>query len=199
MDSRSTSDQFPGFNSVFWLGEPLTSQHFRATLEIDADPTALTRNEIQPPGAIESRWVMGRRLPADLIWTDDATPLLLSARVVSLFRQHELTGWSTYEIDLFGKNGEPIPGYHGLSVTGRCGPIDNSMSKKVPKQFPAKVSTVWQGLYFDPSTWDGSSIFMPEGGWGYILITEAVKRALETAKVKNVAFTCLEEVERSML
>ena len=36
----------------------------------------------------------------------------------------DFTGWRTYDIELFGRDGVPIPGYHGLAIHGRCGPMD---------------------------------------------------------------------------
>ena len=40
---------------------------------------------------------------------------------------------------------------------------------------------------------------MPAGNLGWIFVVEAVKRAFEKAKVRNVVFTPLDEVERMKL
>ena len=79
-------------------------------------------------------------------------------------------------------------------MLGRCGPIDNSRSEIIQKRLPGGWVPHWKGLYFDPATWDGSDIFQPEGT-GYILVVESVKRALVRAKVKNLVFKRLDEID----
>lgn len=140
---------------------------------------------------------MGARSPRDVIWTGFAAPLLISDRIVDLLGKLGAQGWSTYKVQLSGKRGERITGYSGLSAPGRCGPIDNSRSVEIGRRFPAGIFPVWRGLYFEPQTWDGSHVFMPEGRAGWIFVVEAVKQAFEKAKVKNVDFRRLEEIERS--
>lgn len=141
--------------------------------------------------------MMGAASPLDVIWTGFAAPLLISDRVVELLKSFGAHGWSTYNVQLLTKTGESITGYSGLSVHGRCGPIDNSKSVETLKRYPAGNFPVWKGLYFDPETWDGSHIFMPAGRGGWIVLVDEVKRAFEKAKVKNIAFKRLDEVERS--
>ncbi|HEY8241357.1 MAG TPA: DUF1629 domain-containing protein, partial [Kiritimatiellia bacterium] len=123
-------------------------------------------------------------------------PVVISVRVVDALKAGRFSGWETYPIDLFGKDGSRISGYHGLAVIGRCGLIDNSRSVKIQKIYPGGVFPAWRGLYFDPETWDGSDLFMLANKWGHILVVDAVKRAFEKAKVTNVAFTALEAVGR---
>jgi hypothetical protein len=151
------------------------------------------------PAPVPARWFMGSKKPGDIIWTTFATSLLVSERVVTLLRDAGFTGWRTYAVDLVGYDGAPIPGYHGLAIHGRCGPIDDSKSVQVPKQFPGGVFPVWMGMYFDPDSWDGSDLFMSEAGGGWKFVVEDVKRAFQKAKIRNVRLTRLDEVERSML
>lgn len=127
-----------------------------------------------------ARWSMGARQPVDVIWTGIAAPVLISDRVVNLLSRARAGGWNTYEVALHGKGGEAIGGYHGyhgLSVHGRCGEIDNSRSVEVPKVYPAGVFPVWRGLYFDPETWDGSELFMSAGSEGWVFVVDEVKQA----------------------
>jgi hypothetical protein len=138
-------------------------------------------------------------MPEDVVWTGFAAPVIVSNRVISLFLTERFDGWDTYEVALSGKSGEQIAGYCGLVVHGRCGLIDNSLSTKFEKTMPGGVFSSWRGLYFDPETWDGSDMFMPEGGSGWIFVVGAVKDAFEKAKVKNVVFTPLSDVERIRL
>jgi hypothetical protein len=140
--------------------------------------------------------MQGKARPTDVVWTGYACPVIVSDRVVSILTEARFTGWDTYRVVLSDKSGESLSGYRGLVVHGRCGPIDNSRSVKFNKVMPGGVIPWWRGLYFDPATWDGSGLFMPTGNVGWIFVVEAVKRAIEKAKVKNVLFTPLDEVER---
>lgn len=110
-----------------------------------------------------------------------------------------LSGWRTYPIDLFGKDGLRIPGHQGLAVHGRCGPIDDNRSVKFHEIYPGGVFPAWRGLYFDPASRDGSDLFMPAGEAGWILAVDAVKRAFEKAKATNLLFTALDQVEQADL
>lgn len=98
---------------------------------------------------------------------------------------------------LTGRKGEELPPYYGLAIAGRCGGIDASRRVEVPKQYPGGIFPVRKGLYFDSDSWDGSDIFMPEGRVRWTFVLGEVRSALETARVKNVRFTPLPEVEQS--
>ena len=184
---------------MYVLEEPGDSRAFRVTMALSVDDAfSITRAERQPEG-VDAQWAMGAEVPQDVIRATTAAPVVISDRVVSLLRDGAFTGWETYPINLVGKNGSPIAGYHGLAVRGRCGAIDNSQSTKFDKTMPGGAFTWWRGLYFDPESWDGSDLFMPAGNVGWIFVVAAVKRAFDKAKVKNVAFTPLTLVERMKL
>ncbi|MCO6436247.1 MAG: hypothetical protein J5J06_04075 [Phycisphaerae bacterium] len=118
-----------------------------------------------------------------------------------MFDEQGFTGWSTYEVKVFGKTDE-ITGYKGLSVLGRCGPTDDSKARLVwvepnPEHMGMPglpVTAVQQkfGLYFDPDTWDGCDFFLPEGS-AWIFVTERVAKALKKARATNVSLTPLPE------
>ena len=188
---------FPGFDRIFELEDPPASIAFRADIDIDIDGArALTRGELRVTAPICLRWAMGRRTPSDVIFTTSVRPIIVHERVVQLLEEQRFTGWTTYPVEVYGRDGQHIPGYHGLAVTGRCGPIDRDRSVVELKQFPGRVAPVWVGLYFDPATWDGSDIFMPQEGWYGPIVVERVRQAFRRARVKNVQFTRLDEVER---
>lgn len=135
----------------------------------------------------------GGSTPYDLMGTTFPPLLLISDRVVSVLRG--FSGWTTYPVEVHGKKGERIPGYHGLAVTGRCGPIDYTQSTPRVCEPPApqgRRSRQWFGLCFDPRTWDGSDVFVPEGT-SIKVVVEAVKQALEKAKITNADFIPLTE------
>lgn len=142
---------------------------------------------------------MGSSTPGDVIWTTLAVPILLSERVVGLMRDLELTGWDVIPVELRGKHGESLPTYYFLSVRGRCGPIDNNRSVRFETNMPGGVYPRWRGIYFDPATWDGSDLFTSSCDVAWVFVVDEVKKAFEKAKVQNVLFTPLNEVERRKL
>ncbi len=165
-----------------------------------ADPFAFLRAETLPSVPVVLEYSSGGK-PRDAIGTEVIGVVAYSGRVIQILRDGGVTGWATYPLDIHGKSGEKIEGYHGFAVTGRCGPIDNARSSLEPR--PPRVPggpnvQRWIGLYFAPETWDGSDIFMPED-WGCVFVVEPVKKALEKAKVKNFEFTRLTEFERLQL
>ena len=174
-----------------------TALHVRPREPEEIDDVAILRGEIRPPKPLVFEYMKGASgsTPRDFVSTSLVSPRLISDRVVSVLR--DFSGWSTFPVEVYGKKGERIPGYHGLVVTGRCGPIDDSRSRPVvepPARPQGRPTRMWIGLYFDPRTWDGSDLFLPEG-WASIFVTEAVKKALEKAKITNVMFTRLTEAE----
>jgi hypothetical protein len=130
------------------------------------------------------------------MWTTFVAPIIVADSVVQVLRSHGFTGWSLYDVTVRDKQDQLIPGYSGLSVTGRCGNIDWASGIEVPRIFPAGIFPVWKGLFFDPESWDGSDFFMPAEPVGYVFVVEAVKKALERAKIRNMGFTPLAQFER---
>jgi hypothetical protein len=198
MGSESTSKVFPGFDKLFLLGSPGSSQAFRASIDVESDDAfRLTRAETQPAQPVALHWAMGRARPVEVIRTTMGIVFIISDSVVQLLRSHGFTGWSLYDVAVRDKRGQPLLGYSGLAVTGRCGNIDPSRSVQVPRIRPGGIFPVWKGLIFDPASWDGSDFFMPTGFVGFVFVVEAVKKALEQAKTRNVDFTALDQFERS--
>lgn len=60
---------------------------------------------------------------------------------------------------------------------------------------PGGLSERRVGWYFDESSWDGSDFFTFSAGGFAILVHERVKRCFEEAKVTNVLFERLDQVE----
>ncbi|MFL5350953.1 MAG: hypothetical protein ACJ8AT_39800 [Hyalangium sp.] len=199
MGSKSTSKVFPGFDKMFLLEEPGNSKAFRGDLDVETTDEAvgLTRAEMHRAHPITLKWAMGRAKPVEVIRTTYATPLIVADSVVQLLRSHGFTGWSLYEVSVHDKQGQRIPGYSGLAVTGRCGSIEWAKGVEVPRISPAGIFPVWKGLFFDPNSWDGSDFFMPTERFRGVLVVEEVKKAFERAKIRNVDFTPLDQFERS--
>ncbi len=187
---------FPGFDSIYLLGDPLANQPFRGTIEVSVnEATALLRGEWIPKRPVIVRHQMGGA-PRKVIWTSFADVLIVDQEVVQLFRANGFKGWTTYPVEVHGKTDEVIEGYQGLAITGRCGHIDDSKSKTVMINYPAGKFPKLRGLYFDPETWDGSDLFMSSEKSRWIFVLESIKVALQKAKLRNTSFRKLTEVER---
>lgn len=198
MGLQSTSKLFPGFNHIYWLYE--TGSPFRGEMvRVGDNETVYTRCEARPDKPVEIRWVMGRKKPGDLIKTTLVVPIIVSQRVINVLQENHFNGWDTYDVRVFDKSGDLQPGYFGLSIYGRCGPIDNSKSTQVPKKYPAGVFPVWKGLYFNPETWDGTDLFMTSGESNWIFAVENVVKAFKKSNIRGFAFFPLDNYERTAL
>ncbi len=161
------------------------------------DPYGLLAGRIRPANPLViCEHLVGQRL-YDLIGIGYGYLYCLSDRVIGALRKHAFTGWSTFPVQVRGLSGESPSGYHGFAVVGRAGPIDLNRSALVwrPPLLPGGARCQMRvGRYFDPVSWDGSDVFLSEGA-GYIIVVEQVKEVLEAARVKNIAFQPLTEIE----
>lgn len=184
------------FSRIYDLGYAFSrgALHFEAVGGIE-DPDKLLRGELRPRHPIEFQPESGSKA-RDLIGETYATLQFVSEAFINALLEERVTGWGTYPVRLYDKAGLELPGYHGLAVTGRAGPIDHSKSRieldppAVPTGHPTYVE---RGIYFDHETWDGSDVFIPEGTRA-VCVVERVKRALEKRKLTNLHFTPLSEL-----
>jgi len=102
----------------------------------------------------------GKKLQ-DMLDTGTESLFLISDRMKSVLEANNLTGWKTFAVKVLTKKGEDIPGYHGLSITGRCGKIDYSKSEIFEKRLvpEAPLAKFHKGLYVGLDEWDGSDFF----------------------------------------
>ena len=159
---------------------------------------ALARGEDRPVEPIDFVRASGGK-PHDLIGTTYAILELISPRFQAVLKEHGFSGWTTFPVRVILGDGSELDGYEGLAVIGRCGAIDDDLSEKVmlPPPVPeGRARPGLRGLCFPPKSWDGSDIFTPEG-FAAIYVVERVKEALEEARVTNVAFERLTEIERT--
>jgi hypothetical protein len=75
----------------------------------------------------------GKKLQ-DILDTGTASLYLISNNMKTVLEDNNLTGWKTFDVKVLGKQGEAIQGYHGLSITGRCGKIDYGKSEIIEKR-----------------------------------------------------------------
>jgi len=133
---------------------------------------------------------------SDFLWTAFPPLVCVSQRVVELLRDSDVSGWSLYPVEVFGRRREPLPGYHGFSVIGPECARDRSRSQVVDKRPPApggRGYQVYRGLYFYEKEWDGSDFFRVRDT--ATVVTEKVYRLFKRAKVTNVLLVPLPEVE----
>ncbi len=193
---------FLDYSKLFELADPLANRPLRLGIVSDAvwlairdDVWSLYRGQLRLSEPLRLRAYMGGQA-TDFLWSGYPPLVCVSSRVVDLLREHGITGWDTYPVEVYGRKGEPLPGYHGFAVTGPECRRDRSRSQILTRQAVpgGKPFQVYKGLYFDESHWDGSDIFLvrPFGG---IVVTEKVYRLFKRAKVSNVRFTPLTEVE----
>lgn len=117
---------------------------------------------------------------------------MISDHAVEAFTESGLTGWKTFPVQIKAKKGGFVTGYQGLSVTGRCGPVDHSKSEPFEKLYPGGVYTDYLGLHVGLDEWDGSDFFLPRGFAGPILSSRAVD-VIRSEKLSNVECTRLDE------
>lgn len=162
----------------------------------------------EPPSHEYASWLRGSCRPhipirydrrsgsqlRDVIWTTISDPLV-SEDFLSVLIREKFTGWSTYPIVVYEKDGIKLSGFGGLVVTGRAGAIDPSRTH-IELRDPigdGMLKSEWAiGLYFKSDEWDGSDIFLPADR-NYIIVTERVKEALKDLDIKNVKFVRLTE------
>ena len=176
--------------TMYELSDPLSDRFFRGKVQFPAsvDRHKLLRGELQPADDLTVASAEGRIL-RDVIWTDNVSIVLISDRVVHLFRSHHFSGWSTYQVRVHAKGVQQ--NYFGLIVTGRCGPLDRTRGEWVHKDdVPGRFL---RGVFFDEQSWDGADFFLPQGT-AFIFITERVRDLLVREGVENIRCERLSDV-----
>ena len=131
----------------------------------------------------------------DFLWTQLVTPVCASERLIRILSENEVSGWSTYPVEVYDREGNMHPCYHGLAVTGAVCEADYSLSTVVTKPPPTpngRSYDVYRGLYFKEDEWDGCDMF-----WvgGVRVVVDRVRKIFEQNKVSNVRFTPITERE----
>lgn len=193
MVSTSTTDAFPGFSDLFYLHDPLGRGAFRAELELDADlAVAAMRGEIPLP-VVRARRIMGSDHPDDVVHTTSVGPVLLSERTVDVLRANDVSGWEV--TPCLWQDDAARAQYFFLIVRGRCGPLDETRSIPFDQRYPKGDVRRWRGWFFEPSTWDGTDLFMAPPNHRAKFVTGKVKRSFEADGITGAKFTRLDQVE----
>ena len=188
------------YSALFRLYDPLANRPLRLTTEGESNwlsleqAAALSRGELSLQHPLRLRAYMGGQV-TDFLWSDLASLVVISRKVVELLRDRAFTGWATYPVEVYDRKGEPLVDYFGLAITGRAGKQDRTRSRILTKPAPApggQPYQVYRGFYFDESQWDSSDIFLADG---FKVVTLPVQKAFKRARVSNVHFTPLADVE----
>jgi hypothetical protein len=185
------------YRRFYALGERFARGTFRVHALgelLGGDPLALTRGESDPQEPVCFHHDEGSRIK-DHVGTTWALLHLVSDRFIGVL--DGFRGWRTYPVEVYAKDGELVPGYHGLAVSGRSGPIDNDLSPVMvlPPPVPHGEAMPHRiGIRFWPETWDGSDVFMPAGS-GWVLVTQEVRDALTAAKITGIDLDRITEIE----
>ena len=132
----------------------------------------------------------------DLLDTGYDPLYLISDRLRSILEENELTGWKCFPIRIFDKKRNEVLGYHGFSITGRCGPIDHKKATIIEKcQIPEwPVRKYYKGLYVGLDKWDGSDFFIPEKS-AWPIITKRTADLIKKNKITNIVIQNLADIE----
>jgi hypothetical protein len=135
--------------------------------------------------------------PMPFLWSGFTPLCCISKRVVSLLQDNQITGWSTYPVEVFDRDGDLLPDYVGFAVTGRAGDFQRDLSPIITVTHPWGSSVkMYKGLYFNPLEWDGTDIFLVGGS---TIITRKVQKLFKKEKVSNIRLTPIMEVELPVL
>lgn len=185
----------------FELSDPLADKPFRLKSRLPGEAKAggvnvelLSQGKSQLEKPIQFEVAQGMEA-TDFLWTQLVIPVCVSDRVVRILGENEVTGWSTYPVEVFDQEGRLLVGCNGLAVTGAVCEADYSRSSVISKPPPTPRGSsydVYRGLYFDVDQWDGSDMF-----WvGRVrVVVERVMKIFEQNDVSNVCFTQLTERE----
>jgi len=123
--------------------------------------------------------------PCDFLGTDSAHVYVISQRVLDILKEHGLTGYETYDVEVSGGKVE-LPKYYGFTAVGQGGHIlAKESGVQYGKREPGETRRTIMGrkrLVFDESQWDGSDFFYLEESPGSIIVTERVRELFKKEK-----------------
>ncbi len=132
----------------------------------------------------------------DVLDTGRVGLYLISDKLKDVLTMNSLTGWMVFPVVVSKINGEMISGFHGLSITGRCGPIDYNKSAIIEKRLlpNGPVGKFYKGLHVGLDQWDGCDFFLPKDSFGPI-VTARAARVIEMSKLSNIILINLADIE----
>jgi hypothetical protein len=165
------------------------------TPELDwREANALLRGELRLPGALRVDQVAGRRA-GDFVWM--STGPIVSERVRRQLVDAGLTGWSAYAVEVYDREGARLPGYSGLSITGRCASIlsDTRDSALVYESGVRGDLPYYIGLIIEFGDCAPSDFFMAaDGQTRWICMSKTARDVLVRMKATGVRIRHVSEV-----
>lgn len=130
----------------------------------------------------------------DILDTGYVSLYLISERMKTILEENNLTGWKIFPIQLYDKKGNEISGYHGFSITGKCGPINYEKSQIIEKQTvpSGPIFKYYKGIFIDD--WDKKDFFSPNKTY-QIFITENAADILKKNKITNMYLKNISDYE----
>lgn len=134
----------------------------------------------------------------DVLDTGRVNFFLISEKFKNILQENKLTGWKVYPIKLVDKKGNEIFGYHGLSVTGRCGSITYNKSKIIQKKLVPNGPLVkfYKGIFINE--WDTNDFFCPSDRYQIFLNANAAN-ILTARGISNLSLIDLADYEIDVL
>jgi hypothetical protein len=122
----------------------------------------------------------------DILDTGTGSLYLISDKLKSILECNNITGWGTFPIKLLDNKENEIYGYHGFSVSGRCGEINYNNSEIIYKPYfeGGPICKYYKGWQFDLNKWDGSDLFIPKHVLT-IIATNKIENIIKTNKITN--------------
>lgn len=188
------------YDKIFLIRETFSNRPFRGVIEnYDLAESKISRGEKSITETVTVKHSMGGTTLYDIIWTTNAFPLIVSERVIELFKSNGITGWKTYKVEVRSKKNELIDQkFFGLIITGRCGHRDYSKSSIVLDKIGIYTKPHIKGFYFDKDYCDDSDLFMSNpdekgNSTMFRFCTQKVVDLFKKEKINNIDFKNLNE------
>jgi hypothetical protein len=189
------------YEFLYLMADPLASQSIRLEPYANnwlgqAEAVSLLRAQLVPPAALKLRPAMGARF-VDVLWTTFPPIRVISGRLLDLLSANELSGVGIYDVEVKDREGRIQSDYFGLAIRGRAGEQDLRRVQLIQKSAITKGGAPYtnlKGVYFENDVWDGSD-FTLMGSSLMVIVSERVVETFARAKVRNVRFTPLPDVE----
>lgn len=187
------------FEAFYDIGEAFSKGAVRLSpIDVLLDENFLKNGDALPE--VSFRYEEGEVL-YDFISLSSGSKYLISEKCVSILEKHKITGWKSYAANLKNIDLPGINNYKMLAIKGRCGPINDNLSKYavLPPYVPNGPEIKgYFGMLFEMESWDGSDIFSPKGMSG-AYVTSKVKNIFEENNITNCVFLRITEIENFLL
>ena len=183
--------------SRFYL---LNDPHLRSALRLNMADFSVYREklftgEITAPSPVLMYGYMGGP-PKDFLWGSGLGTTCISQKVVNLLTDGHFTGWGTYPVEVYDRKDKLLQGYYGLIVKPFVGKWifrPESIIDKPPRVPGAIPWKAYQGVSFDPKSWDGSDICRIQRT--HLVVTQRLYEALVKERITNIEMTHITEAE----